>query len=57
MTFWIWFWGIALVMTLLFYTGLTVVVTVGGFKDVLAMFRNLDRQHREANETQVEHDE
>ncbi|HJN66378.1 MAG TPA: hypothetical protein QF761_09265 [Pirellulales bacterium] len=57
MTFWIWFWGIALVMTLLFYTGLTVVVAVGGFKDVLAMFRNLDRQHREANETQVEHDE
>ncbi len=48
--YWLWFWAAVLVLTLVFYAGLVVVVTIGGFKDIIAMFKNLDRQHRESSD-------
>ena len=41
MTFWIWFWGLLLLVTLLLYAVLVVYVTLGGYEDIRSMFRNL----------------
>ena len=38
---WTMLWGGLLAATLVAYTILTVVVTLGGWKDIRAMFRNL----------------
>lgn len=50
MDFWITFWAIVFAMTLLVYTGLVLVVTFGGWKDMRAMFHTLDVQHQEEEE-------
>lgn len=44
---WMIFWGTLLGVTLLAYACLAVVVTIGGFRDILSMFGKLDRAHRE----------
>jgi len=48
MDFWIYFWAVVLGLVLVLYAGLTVVVTLGGFVDVKAMFTSLKQQHDEA---------
>ena len=45
MEFWIHFWRIVLVAALAVFAVLAVVVTIGGFRDVLALFRSIDAQH------------
>ena len=45
MTPWAWFWTVVLAVSCLLFAGLVLVVAIGGFGDVIAMFRNLDRQH------------
>ena len=45
MDFWVWFWGSIFTVTLVLYAGLVLVIAVGGWKDIRAMFRNLDQQH------------
>jgi hypothetical protein len=44
---WATIWAVVLVVTLVLFAVLAVVVTIGGFKDVLAMFRELDAQHEQ----------
>ena len=56
MDFWISFWAIVLGLVLVLYAGLTVVVTLGGFVDVKAMFASLKRQHEEAARQQRDED-
>lgn len=41
-TFWAWLLGVVLVI----YTGLTIVITVGGFSDVKRMLTTIDNQHK-----------
>ena len=45
MDFWIITWTIILFASLLLYTGLAIVVTLGGYKDVQALFKSLEDQH------------
>jgi hypothetical protein len=45
MAFWSTFWGIVLGVGMVMFTVLAVVVTVGGFGDVKAMFQGIERQH------------
>jgi hypothetical protein len=44
---WMIFWGLLLALTLVAYVGLTVVVSLGGFRDILAMFRKLRSETEE----------
>ena len=50
MEFWIQFWRIVLVAALAVFASLAVVVTIGGFRDVLALFRSIDAQHQRQDE-------
>jgi hypothetical protein len=50
MAFWISFWGAVLALGIAAFTVLAVVVTVGGFADVKAMFRNLETHHEQDGE-------
>ena len=50
MSGWIIFWKVLLVFSLAVYAALVLCVTVGGFKDILTMFRTLDEEHRHAGE-------
>ena len=50
MSFWATFWTAVFALTILVYCGLVVVVTIGGWKDVRAMFKTLDQQHENADE-------
>lgn len=40
---WIFFWGLLLLVTLIFYTVLVAYVAVGGLKDIRQMFKILSR--------------
>ena len=48
MQFWISFWSVSLAVALILFVGLVSVVSCGGLKDVLALFRSIDAQHAEA---------
>ncbi len=50
MAFWISFWAAVLGLGIAAFTVLAVVVTVGGFADVKAMFRNIERHHEQEGE-------
>jgi hypothetical protein len=39
------FWKLLLIATFLLFGGLALVVSIFGFRDVIAMFRNVERQH------------
>ena len=43
---WLVFWQFLLGVSLAVYAILVVLVAVGGFKDIRALFRSLDEQHR-----------
>lgn len=43
--FWPMFWTVVFVASLVIFAGVTIVVAVGGYRDLRAMFRNLDEQH------------
>ncbi len=50
MAFWTTFWAVLLVVALTIFAALAVVVTIGGFFDVKALLRNIDRKHTEEKE-------
>ena len=54
MEFWVVFWTIFLVLNLLVFAGLAIAVTIGGFRDIRAMFRNIDQQHAGEREARRE---
>ena len=41
MKFWIVFWTVFLFVSIAVFAGLAVVVTLGGFSDILALFRKI----------------
>lgn len=45
MSFWVGFWTWLLVAAVVLFAGLAVVVSVGGFFNVLALFRSIDAKH------------
>ena len=45
MGFWITFWQITLIAAVAIFAVLAVVVTIGGFWNVLALFRSINAQH------------
>ena len=45
---WSSFWLGLIIACLTMFAGLSVFVTIGGFRDVLVMFRRIDRQHEQA---------
>ncbi len=47
MGFWTVFWAALLAVALTIFAGLAVVVTIGGFFDVKALLRTIDRKHTE----------
>jgi len=50
MDYWIGLWTAVLVLGLGIFIGLAVVVTVGGFRDIRALFRRIEQQHADAGE-------
>ncbi len=49
MDFWTLFWTCLLVVAVVVFAGLAVVVTIGGFSDVWALFRSIDAKHADAD--------
>ena len=47
MSFWIGFWTIVLVVALVTFTGLAVVVSIGGFFDLKRLFRKIVESHEQ----------
>lgn len=52
---WLAFWKLLLIGTVALFTILAIVVTIGGFADVRALFRSIDAQHRSSRKS--EHDD
>lgn len=50
MSFWPGFWTVFLLLTVIVFAGMAVVVAVGGFFDLKAMFRQLEKQQRRDRE-------
>ncbi len=44
---WALFWGLLLIVVLVIFAALSVVITIGGFFDVKALFKSIDKQHSE----------
>jgi len=44
---WAIFWGWLLIIVLVIFAVLAVAVTIGGFFDVKALFKTMDKQHHE----------
>jgi len=44
---WAIFWAVVLIVVLIIFTGVSIVVGIGGFSDVKALFRDIDEQHHE----------
>ena len=51
MGFWVPFWEVVVIATLVVFAGLVVVVGIGGFFDILALFKKIEAQHKEAGPT------
>ncbi len=52
---WATFWGVLFVIVLVIFAVLAVVVTIGGFYDVKAMFQAINEQHQ-GEESSAEED-
>lgn len=51
---WITFWGWLLALAVVVFSGLAVVVAIGGFFDIRSLFRQIDSQHRSEEADQEE---
>ena len=50
MEFWMLFWKVVFIVTLLLFAVLAVVVTIGGFKDIIALFRAMDKENQKLDD-------
>jgi hypothetical protein len=50
MVFWIHFWTWVIAIGLLFFVGLSIVVTIGGYSDIRSLFRDIAEQHAAGQE-------
>ena len=56
MDFWLSFWTGLLIVAIVAFAGLAVVVSIGGFFDVKALFRSMDKKHAEHSREENDHD-
>lgn len=56
MNFWINLWTIVFFASLAGFTILAIVVSIGGFYDIIALFKGLTAQHKEAEEAAKKED-
>ncbi len=54
MNFWINFWTIFFIASLVLFAGLAVVVSIGGFFNMLSLFKTLTMQHDQEQESTQE---
>ena len=54
MNFWINFWTVFFIISLVLFAGLAVVVTIGGFFNIRSLFKNLTKQSEQSQQTAVE---
>lgn len=47
MSFWATFWTWTFLIAIIFFAGMAVVVAIGGFFDIRALFRTIREQHEE----------
>ncbi len=50
MLFWQTLWTIVLILGLLIFAVLSVVVAIGGYADLRALFRDIDAQHQSSKD-------
>ncbi|MHC4401219.1 MAG: hypothetical protein ACYTG0_16220 [Planctomycetota bacterium] len=50
MSFWLDFWTVVLIVAVVSLTGLAIVVSIGGFFDLKALFRSIDAKHAEEDQ-------
>jgi len=50
MEFWIKLWTVVLIAGLSIFATLAVVVSIGGFFDIRALFKNIEAQHADKTE-------
>ena len=46
MDFWINFWTVCFLLSILVFAGVAVVVAIGGISDIRALFNRIDEQHQ-----------
>ncbi len=56
MDFWIKFWSIFFLISLVLFAGLAVVVTIGGFFNIRSLFKNLSGRSEQSEQGPVEED-
>ena len=53
MNFWINFWTVFFFLSLAIFAGLAVVVAIGGFFDIKALFKSLTEEAKELKEKEI----
>lgn len=56
MNFWESFWPWVLGISVVAFSGLAIVVTIGGISDIRAMLRSIEQNHSANTESSDEHD-
>lgn len=51
---WVTFWTFVLISTVSVYSCLAVAVAIGGYFDIRALLRTMDRQHERPDEDEAE---
>ena len=54
MYFWINFWTVFFIVSLVLFAGLAVVVTIGGFFNIRSLFKNLSGRSEQSQQTTAE---
>ena len=54
---WAIFWGLVLLISFCMFAVLAVAVTIGGFRDMLALFRGIDARHEQQAAAGVSEDD
>jgi hypothetical protein len=54
MNFWINFWTVFFIISLVLFAALAVTVTIGGFFNIRSLFKNLTKQSEQSQQTPVD---
>ena len=54
MNFWINFWTVFFIVSLVLFAGLAIVVTIGGFFNIRSLFKNLSDRSEQSQQGVVE---
>ena len=47
MEFWVWLWTIVFAVSMLIFTGVSIVVSIGAIGDIKSLFRNIGREQKD----------